>query len=189
MSSPTCLGRTFIGGLAAMSLGAAPARGGEVRMRAREHYEVLQIATPGGAAAYRGFTNTIVLWYEEPYRFACGIAGSPLFATLGASSPPQGFDDRIRLVHAGVEGKWFPLADGPSLSHGFLRLGGYNATLDTRGDAGRESGWSALAGLGFEFPIGVVGLAPEMDWRYGHLASGTRLHGIAPAVGVHFYKM
>ena len=46
------------------------AEAGQVRMRAREHYETMKITNNTGSASYVGFTNTINVWYEDPYRWS-----------------------------------------------------------------------------------------------------------------------
>lgn len=164
--------------------GMASAEEGRVRMRAREHYESLVVSHDGRSARYWGFTNTIVLHYEVPYRYAVGVAGSPLFATLRREGPLPGFSERIRLVHLGIEGKLFPVDEVAA----FVRAEGYTTTLNPRGDAGIQRGESALLGLGYEFDLDGIGLAPEFAWRWGLLGDGTRFTGAASAVGLHFYR-
>ncbi len=94
-------------------LSALSARADGFKMRAREHYETVNLHldqhTPN--TTYGGFSNTINLWYEKPLTYAFGIAASPLGATLprqGAAVDPT-LGDRIRLVHIGLEAKAFPL--------------------------------------------------------------------------------
>ncbi len=155
-----------------------------MRLRAREHYESLAVARDGRSARFSGFTNTIVLNYEVPFRYAFGFAGSPLFATLRRDGPLPGFGERIRLVHLGVGGKLFPVDDVAA----FVRAEAFTSTLNPRGEAGIQRGESALGGLGYEFDFGGIGLAPELAWRRGLLGDGTRFSGSAPAVGLHFYS-
>ena len=46
-----------------------------------------------------------------------------------------------------------------------------------------------FAGFGDEFDLGGIGLAPEVAWRQVFLAGDAAFTGLAPAIGVHFYKM
>ena len=157
----------------------------EIRVRAREHYEQIQVESDR-RANYIGFTNTINVWYEQPFHYSIGFAGSPIFARLRTTEAPSGLSREIRLVHLGIEGKAFP---APDTAHVFVRLGGYQAQMVTGGDLGRIKGTSALGGLGYEFNWGGIGIAPEMSWRRGNLANDVSFAGTAPAIGVHFYKM
>lgn len=133
---------------------------------------------------YEGFTNTINGWYEEPFRYSLGFAGSPLFARLKSSAPLSGAADEIRLVHLGAEGKLFP---APEVLTGFLRLGAYQTTFNSRGEVGDPTGLSYLVGLGYEFRVYGVGIAPEASWRLGRVGE-VRISGSAPCIGVHFYE-
>ena len=166
------------------------AAAGSLHLRAREHYEWVAVEHLAGASTttYQGFTNTLDLWWEEPFRYQIGLAGSPLFATLPivGSDQPQGVGDRMRLVHLGIEGKGFPLAGLVSV---YLRGGVYASTLDTMGSKGTVRGTSGLIGVGYEWTIHGVGLAPEVAWRRGVLADGITFRAFAPAIGVHFYQM
>lgn len=168
-----------------MSCLATPAYGGDIRLRAREHYEVLEVAGDGFTSTYSGFTNTLDLWYEVPFRYSLGLAGSPLFATLHSRNAPPGVSQTVRLVHLGVEGKVFPLEDVGI----FARLGTFASTLSSYSTAGTLNGESVLGGLGYEWKLGGVGLALELDVRDGRLAQHVSFSGTAPCVGVHFYKM
>jgi hypothetical protein len=157
----------------------------ELHLRAREHYEDIRLHADGHAS-YFGFTNTINAWYEEPYRYSVGFAGSPLLARLRTGHATDGFADEIRLVHLGLEAKAFPTS---SLGHTFIRVGLYQTTLKAVGDAGKLSGSSVLGGAGYEFDLNGIGVAPEMSWRQGRLQDDVRFEGTAPAIGVHFYKL
>jgi hypothetical protein len=164
---------------------AAAAEDGRFRLRAREHYEKVRFEGKGGENAnYEGFTNSINGWYEEPLHYSIGFVGSPIFAKLRNKDPMVGFAEEVQLVHLGIEAKGFLK---PKLVPGFLRLGFYQATLTSYGDAGRLDGRSFLWGLGYEFKMFGVGLAPEMSWRHGSLDDGFTFSGTAPCIGVHFY--
>ena len=129
-----------VGMLLAPSIGEA----GQLRLRAREHYETIAVRTDDGEATFRGFTNTIDAWYEEPFRFSFGLAGSPLFARLMAKHPPPGFGEAIRLVHLGAEGKVFPF---PEAAPVFARLGIYRTTLNPDGPASVSAAVAISCGL------------------------------------------
>jgi hypothetical protein len=163
--------------------GGAGGDAGRWRMRAREHYETLSLTGTGAPATYWGFTNTIDLWYEVPFHYSVGLAGSPLLATLHSGAPPKGFSDTVRLLHLGAELKIFPSAVMPA----FFRLGAYQATLMTDGSAGNLTGASGLGGLGYEWNLSGIGLAPELSWRRAVLAKGIAADAFAPCLGVHFY--
>ena len=165
-------------------VGTECAEAGQIRMRAREHYETMQITNKLGTSSYVGFTNTINVWYEEPYRWSLGLAGSPLWAMLHAKSPLESYSSTIRLVHLGIEGKFFPL---PNIVNLFFKCGVFDAQLTSNGVAGQLRGHSLLGGVGYEWDLGGIGLAPEISWRWGRLADQTEVVGSAPAIGVHFY--
>ncbi len=170
--------------LLGLTLFASSAEAGPVHLRAREHYETVDVTSPDGRATFSGFTNTIDLFYEVPFRYSLGVAGSPLFATLSGKGHLPGLGDTIRLVHLGCEGKAFPFEGWPV----FGRLGVYRTTLASRDAAGTLQGESVLFGLGFEVDLGGIGLAPEMSWRRGELSQAVGFVGLAPAIGVHFYR-
>jgi len=159
---------------------------GRIRVRAREHFERINIQTDEDLIPYSGFTNTINLWWEVPFSYQVGFAGSPLLAKLYTKDPPVGFSDAITLIHLGIEAKFFPLPKGLPI---FLRLGFYDTTLDTRSETDKLKGSSELFGAGWEFNFSGIGVAPEMAWRYGILEQSVRFQGTAPAIGVHFYKL
>lgn len=165
-------------------VGTEWAEAGQIRMRAREHYETMQITNKAGTSSYVGFTNTINVWYEEPYRWSVGLAGSPLWAMLHANAPLESYSSTIRLVHLGIEGKFFPL---PNILNLFFKSGVFDAQLTSNGSAGQLHGRSVLGGVGYEWDLGGIGLAPEISWRWARLANQTEVVGVAPAIGLHFY--
>ena len=162
----------------------ASAQESRVRPRAREHYETMAVKTSGGTGTYQGFTNTIGIGYEVPFRYQFALAGSPLLATLHTDSPPNDLVATIRLVHLGFEVKAFAAAEFPPV---FVRLGVYDVRMLASGTEETWHGLSRLLGLGYEFRIGSIGLALECAWRTADLSHGVRVTGTAPAIGVHFY--
>ena len=168
---------------------SAPSLAEGWRMRAREHYESVLINgfSPGSHARYAGFTNTLNLWYEKPFHWQLGFAGSPLLATLPIThgQAPLQTGNRIRLVHLGTEGKLFPFAEDFGM---FMRCGLYRSELQSNGPFGKALGSSGLLGIGYEWKINGLGLAPEVSWRQGWLARDLNFTGTAPAIGLHFYE-
>jgi hypothetical protein len=157
-------------------------------LRAREHYETVRVKNLGSQdiSKYQGFTNTLNYWYEQPYHYLLGIAASPLLATLPVyGSHDAGAGKRIRLLHLGVEGKYFPV---PSHINVFVRGGVYAATLSTRDTLGSFHGQSALLGIGYEWDWDGIGIAPEFSWRIGKLSQNVSFTAAGPAIGVHFYS-
>lgn len=171
---------------------AVPALADGFHMRAREHYETITLKGLGQpsdnlSATFAGLSNTINIWYEKPFHYYFGLAGSPIFATLpiiSAQDAALGVGRRIRLVHLGVEGKVFPTS---ALSNTFLRLGVYHANLESNGTLGVRTGLSGLVALGYEWNLAGIGLAPEFAYRVGQLGQGLSFSGTAPAIGLHFY--
>lgn len=179
--------RMFTAGcLVLCTTSAIASEDGRIRMRAREHYEEVRFSVHDtDSKKYVGFTNTINAWYEVPFHYSIGIAGSPIFARLFTKDAALGLGKEIRLVHLGAEGKSFPLRD---TLPAFFRLGVYQVTLTSNSDAGKLKGTSYLAGVGYEFKLGDIGLAPEMSWRKGSLREDVNFSGTAPCIGLHFYK-
>lgn len=165
-----------------------PARAGSWRARAREHFDRLDLryGSPGGREHYSGLTNTMNVWYEEPFRYALGFSISPI-AGLGQAttrgSPPAGTNAKIRLWNLGFEGKLFPWRDRGL----FARAGLTGNILETRGSRGALGGAGALAGLGWEFKVRRLGIAPEAALRYVLLEGGGRIIAFTPSIGFHFY--
>ncbi len=188
-----CLRKPYIYALliasAVLGKHSLQAEEGRVRVRAREHYEQLRIKgfEPNVEARYAGLTNSINIWYEVPFHYSIGLTGSPLFASLPlvGKEAPTGTGDRMKLIHLGLETKYFPL---PECASAFGRLGIYESTLQTNGTRGVIRGQSILLGLGYEWNLGGIGLAPEMAWRFVELDQGLSARGTAPAIGLHFYR-
>ncbi|MCJ8276607.1 MAG: hypothetical protein MJK18_07180, partial [Bdellovibrionales bacterium] len=55
---------------------------GEWKFRAREHYEIHDISVGNQEFTYKGFSNTLNFWYEDPFNYSLGLAAGPL---LGSS--------------------------------------------------------------------------------------------------------
>jgi len=161
------------------------AAAGAVKVRAREHYESMQLRTDTDRATYAGLSNTINIWWEDPYRYSIGLAGGPLFGRIFSKKPLPGFAGEISVRHFGVEFKAFPDA---ALTPVFLRAGLFDCTVRSRGEAKNPHGFSQLIGVGYEYDFRGVGIAPEVSWRWLQISDRIFGVGIAPAIGVHFYK-
>ncbi len=162
---------------------------GLLHLRAREHFETVQVENLGRSETTRfeGLTNTINYWYEEPFHYLVGLAASPLLATLPVvGSHAAGTGERIRLLHLGMEAKVFIW--GPDLPI-FTRAGLFSSSLATRDTLGTFHGGSILFGFGYEWNWDGIGIAPEFDWRLGRLNQGVSFKSQGPAIGVHFYKL
>ncbi len=162
---------------------------GSIRLRAREHFEISTVRYGGlnDSENYSGTTNTLNVWYEEPFRYAFGFAGGPMLGSARTDHPaPLGTDAQIRLWHFGVEGKYFVF---PAKNGFFGRAGLSGLALDTRGSEGTLWGAGVYAGLGWEFKIGKVGIAPELAVRQGWLERSSQIFSFTPSIGLHFYGL
>ncbi|OQW49196.1 MAG: hypothetical protein A4S09_03775 [Proteobacteria bacterium SG_bin7] len=154
-------------------------------IRAREHFETHKYKLNSGDYELGGLTNTLNIWHERPFRYSLGLAFSPIIGAArskGAVSTEIGSE--IKLWVLGVEGKYFPY--GPD-KRGFTRLGLSWHALDTKGTYGVLWGWGYYLGLGWEFPVGIVSLAPEIAIRNIYLNNDVSGTIFTPSIGVHFY--
>ncbi len=154
-------------------------------VRAREHFETHRYKLNSGEYELTGLTNTLNIWYERPFHHSLGLALSPVIGgakAKGAVSNEIGTEVKLWVV--GVEGKYFPY--GPQRK-GFSRLGLSWHTLNTKGTFGDLQGWGYYVGLGWEFPVGMVSLAPEIAIRNIHLGNDVSAAIFTPSIGVHFY--
>jgi len=162
----------------------------DIRLRLREHYESHQVDfgfTQPDTANYTGFSNTANLWFEDPFIRSIGISFSPI---LGISSvngtPPIGTDSKARFWNIGLEYKHFFLPGDPGP---FFRLGASLAILDTRGAIGSLLGFGTYGGVGWEFLIWKIGIAPELAIRPAFYEQGVRSLSFLFSVGFHFYVL
>jgi len=165
------------------------AEAGNFRLRAREHFEWLSVkyGSVNDTEKYFGLTNTLNLWYEEPFRYAIGLAFGPVIGSARSQGTiPSGTNSRIRLWNIGVEGKYFFRPDQFGL---FGRLGLTANILDTRGSLGNLLGGGYYLGLGWEFPVWKVGIAPEIAFRHVILEQSSRVFAFTPSIGIHFYQL
>jgi len=159
------------------------------RFRAREHFEFLTVkyGALNDTENYFGLTNTLNAWFEEPFHYAWGLSFGPMLGSAKTSSavPPVGTDKKIRLWNIGFEGKYF---FRPMKSGFFGRAGVTANVLDTRGSMGKLGGGGYYLGLGWEFPVRRVGIAPEIAFRHVILEQGGSILAFTPSIGVHFYS-
>jgi hypothetical protein len=150
-----------------------------IKMRAREHYETHTLKLQDGAQAkFSGFSNTINLWHEVPYRYAFGLSLSPVIGRLKAQDPQSKelFREKINFKAYGFEGKLFPFQNSI-----YLRQGLYAHEFD------RLAGWGALTTVGYEYPFTRLGVALEAGQRLYFLGA-ERGRATSVAIGFHFYK-
>ena len=162
---------------------------GNLRVRAREHFEWLSIkyGSVGDTERYFGLTNTINLWYEDPFLYAFGLAFGPVIGSAKSQdSAPVGTATKIRLWNIGFEGKYFFWPDKHGL---FGRLGLTANILDTRGSLGKLLGGGYYLGLGWETQIWKLGIAPELAFRHVILEQSSQVFAFTPSLGVHFYVL
>jgi hypothetical protein len=158
-----------------------------IKPRLREHFDHHTISTAGQEFSYSGLSNTINLWYEKPFEYAIGLAINPV---LGNTKYKDGLQsvlgEKITLRLIGIEAKHFPVK---LIEHGFYRVGLFYTELQTDTAFGDLSGWSFLIGVGHEFKIWKMGIAPEFAIRRSFLANSTSVLSITPSIGFHFYVM
>ena len=157
-----------------------------IKIRAREHYEIHKVKNKGLEGTYKGFSNTINVWYEKPFKYSLGLALSPLIATSKHSKGDDSLGSWIRVVNIGLEYKVFP---HEVLKNTFTRLGlGYGELQSDQG-AKDLPGYNYYFGIGYEFPISDIGLALEYGYRYSKYKEDKIIQSLIPSIGVHFYKL
>lgn len=122
-----------------------------LRFRARESYETLDIKSGNLSDRYAGFTNTINLFYEKPFKHSYGLAFGSLFSGLNSSTSTLALDTSIEFYFLGLEAKVFLSA---FKTQGlFIRPGAYLQQLHNDGVDSKINSTSASAGIGYEFLI------------------------------------
>ena len=159
------------------------------RLRAREHFEWLsaRYGPVNETQGYFGLTNTLNAWYEEPFRYAFGLAFGPLLGSARSrGTAPAGTASKIRLWNVGLEGKYFFRQVQAGL---FGRAGLTANLLDTRGALGTLLGGGYYLGLGWEWQVRKMGIAPEIAFRHVILEKNSRVLAFTPSIGFHFYML
>lgn len=157
-----------------------------LKMRAREHFEVHELHTAQSMDIYSGLTNTINIWFEEPYDTYFGLSFSPVIAGIKAKNDDP-YGEKITQQNIGFEYKKFP--QSLFTKDFYYRLGiGYSKLETTSGGVKNYFGSYSYIGLGREIPFNNFGLALEMAYRYNDYNRGLYVKTITPSVGFHFYK-
>lgn len=159
-----------------------------IKFRARESYETLKFEYDGQTQTYRGFTNTINLFYEKPLQYSFGFAFGSIFSGLKAKDNQSltNLGNEVEFLFAGLESKLFFLN---TENRGFFfRPGFYLQSLKSRGPSGDIKSSALLGGLGYEFLVYEnISLAPEFAYKSGS-AGDFNFSGYTLSLGVHFYS-
>ena len=176
-----CIGTLFViflfcKGIYAIDLNLKP--------RARENFELIELTINDKSKQYRGFSNIINYWHEMPrnYSFGLGLGsiGSP-FSETSDSKPSTKFMHSFRLYSVGLEfKKWFK-------QFPFIRLAAYHNYFQM-GAKTPLSGFSNYLGIGWEFDLNGVGVALEAGQKTGFMGGNWRLDSKMMALGIHFYR-
>ena len=160
---------------------------GKIRMRARENYEWITIDTRPGSWQSSSFSHTLNLWYEKPFQWAIGLGAGPYVMSYPETSKKEargeGIGESVKIINHGLEYKrWLP--------QGFFgRLGIYHILFNSTGSAGKDQGYGALLGFGYEHNFDGIGLALEIDTKTINLQKTSwRIRSNMVALGVHFYE-
>jgi hypothetical protein len=149
-------------------------------MRAREHFEDHTLKLQDGSKAnFSGFSNTINLWHEVPYKYSFGLSLSPVIGRLKASDGASEdlFKKKVNFKAYGFEGKYFPFENSI-----YFRQGLYAHEFD------RLAGWGVMTTLGYEYPFPSLGVALEAGQRH-YFFGAERGSAFNIAIGFHFYKL
>lgn len=158
-----------------------------IKLRAREHFvdgHSIQLSSTS-KATYSGLSNTLNIWQEVPFKYSIGLSISPILGSPKASdvgNAPLG--EKIKLEVYGIEGKYFPL----NQLKGFLRMGLGYTKLKGAGNTGKYEGYSYYMGVGWEFPVWKIHLAPEFAFRKSNLSHEVTVNSTVVSLGVHFYE-
>lgn len=157
-----------------------------IKLRAREHYEVHKIQRNNTSEEYRGFTNTINLFFEKPYQYSFGLSFSPVFANFGSKMPGQFFGSEIEQQNIGFELKYFITESLPSL---FLRLGVGKSEFEAQGSFNKTvDGDFSFAAIGYEIPFDMLGVAIEYGFRKARYDYSIDIDSKSISIGFHFYR-
>jgi len=126
------------------------AMAGDFKFRAREHLDVHKISVSDGSeVTYKGLSNTLNLWWEEPRFYSIGLAFNPVLGSAKVNSGQDvRFADEVKLITLGLEGKYYHRNISANL---FSRLGVGYARLENSGSSGDLEGYHAYLGAGWEF--------------------------------------
>ena len=153
---------------------------GNIKVRAREHFEIHKIKFDSGAdAKYSGFSNTLNLWYEVPYDYSIGFSVSPILGKLTAQDDASEnmFGKKVNFKSYGIEAKYYPFSRTVYFRHGIYAH-----------EFSRLSGWGGLTTVGYEHPFEKLGVALEAGQRL-YSFGNEKGSAFNIAIGIHFYKL
>ena len=160
----------------------------DIRLRARENYEIIDMEFQGQTQQFQGLSNTFNLWFERPFDISYGLAGGSIFSGFSPDGQNQipGLSNEIKVDFLGFEVKWFLYSQG---NQGlFFRPGIYWQNLKSRGRAGKIQGSAYYLGMGYEFLIyKQLSLSPEIAVKRGE-AQDYSWQAVVVSVGLHFYR-
>ena len=155
-------------------------------LEAREHFELHKIKVDDEQFSYSGLSNTINFWYEVPYKVAYGFSLSPLIGSASkVDDKAPSLSSRVNLVSIGGEFKYF-LSDTIPV---FTRLGMGWSQLRSSGNLKESNGLNTYAGIGYEVPVGKLGIALELAHRNSYLQNKIQVQSWTPSIGFHFYSI
>lgn len=161
----------------------------KIKVRAREHYEFNSFKIDNQSLDYSGFSNTINIWHEVPFKYSIGLAISPIIgkSKINDSDKSALLGDKIQILNLGIEYKqFFNLLNSNQI---FFRTGASWLKIESYGTYSDLTGVSTYLGLGYEFKYKNMGIAPEMAMRFGILEKGNTMRSITPSIGFHFYNL
>lgn len=160
---------------------------GSWKFRLREHFDFHKLEGRSGEFDFNGTSNTLNFWYEKPFKRAIGVSFGPILgnAKINDDATSTEFGGKIQQFTLGVEWKEFLLEQLPL----FSRLGTGVSILNTEGTADGLFGSYLYAGIGWEFKVGGLGIAPEIAFRQAFYESGVKAQTFTPSIGFHFYML
>ena len=157
----------------------------DFKLRAREHYQIHTLDFNGIKGEYTGFSPSINLWWEDPYKLSYGFVIKPGLGKYKKNHSNNLGIDSFRLYKLGYELKYFPQV---FINQLFFRLGLGLSTFSS--DSTKDFyGIHFYSGVGIEFPIGIFGFAIEAAYQLTLLKEDIKLKTFLPSIGLHFYKL
>tara|TARA_Y100000590_G_scaffold450933_1_gene591443 strand:- start:3938 stop:4489 length:552 start_codon:yes stop_codon:yes gene_type:complete len=162
---------------------------GKLRLRAREHFQWhrISLSEPTSSLRYFGLSNTLNLFWEEPFHRSYGLAVGPMLGSASIQShlTPE-FGSKIRQWIIGGEWKEYPFKENKGGVFGRVGIGA--TALQTGGSLGTLWGAYGYFGIGYEFLIAnKVGINPEVAFRQSFYETGVSVSTLTPSIGLHFY--
>ncbi len=156
----------------------------DLKFRAREHFDIHDIARQDKVHRYFGLSNTLNFGIEERNRYYYAISLNPMLGSSRLLKSANAFyGEEIILFMVGVEAKkhWEPYPVYARLGLGWTKL-----FTDTNNE---PNGASIYAGIGYEWEFyeGIT-MVPELGTRFGWLEDNTTLQTATFSLGFHFYN-